>query len=121
MQGKYISRPGRHAAQDITRRATDLAAQLGEVAEEQARLQAILLHIAQLLPDVPLQQEPRPTDVPGFFTVAEVAGLLKVDRTTIYTWMDHRGLPFQYVGTRRRVRRDALERWMAQQAEAGRV
>jgi hypothetical protein len=81
MQGKYTTCSSRHAAQDTTRSATDLAAQLGEVAQEQARLRAILLHIAQLLPDVPLQHEPRPTDLPGFFTVAEVAGLLKVDRT----------------------------------------
>ncbi len=92
---------------------TDLAAEIRVLAEEHARLHTALTRIAGLLPTV---VPPRPAPVsPDYLTVADAARFLKVDRTTIYAWMDHEGMPFQYVGTRRRIRSDALEVWLADQ------
>jgi excisionase family DNA binding protein len=99
---------------------TELADQLGEVAQEQARLQAVLLRIVRLLPEARARQETRAQPARELLTVAEVAQFLKVDRATVYVWMYQRGLPFQYVGARRRIPRDALETWMAAQANDNR-
>lgn len=95
----------------------ELAARLREVAQEQVRLQATLSQIAVLLPQAQASPVPGSGGAAEYMTVAEVARLLKVNRTTIYAWMDQQGLPFQYVGSRRRVRRDALEAWLADQRD----
>lgn len=98
----------------------DLAEQLQNVAEEQTRVQAALTRIAGLLPLATAPHVSRSVERAAYLTVAEAAKLLKVDRTTIYAWMDQRGLPFQYVGTRRRISNIALEAWLATQADGPR-
>lgn len=99
---------------------TDLAEQLQMVAREQAHVYAALTHIAGLLPLVTAPRVIGPAERAEYLTVAEAAQLLKVDRTTIYAWMDQRELPFQYVGTRRRISSSALEAWVAEQAKGTR-
>lgn len=94
----------------------ELAARLREVAQEQVRLQATLSQIAGLLPQAEASPPPGPADGTDYLTVADVAALLKVNRTTVYAWMDRQGLPYRYVGARRRVRRDHLETWLAEHA-----
>lgn len=98
-----------------TATVADLAMQLQDVAEQQARLHATVVRIARLLPLVTVRREPISTETSDYLTVGDAAKLLKVDRSTVYAWMEHRRLPFQHVGTRRRIRRDALETWLNEQ------
>ena len=94
-----------------------LLTRLGTLTQEQAELQHLLGEILRLLAQ-PLSIPPRTSAVSeAFLTVPEVAALLKVHRATIYTWMAQRGLPSQYVGTRRRISRTALDHWLTEQAD----
>ncbi len=45
-----------------------------------------------------------------FLTVAEVAGLLKLNQQTVRNWIDQGSLPAVRVGRRVRIRRSVLER-----------
>jgi excisionase family DNA binding protein len=45
-----------------------------------------------------------------FLTVAEVAGLLKLNQQTVRNWIDQGSLPAVRVGRRVRIRRSDLER-----------
>jgi len=108
----------RHGKGPLT--VADLAEQLQHVAEEQARVQAALTRIAWLLPLATAPHVVESVERAEYLMVADAAKLLKVDRTTIYAWMDQRGLPFQYVGTRRRIRCAALEAWLAEQTDGSR-
>lgn len=98
----------------------DLAEQLQDVAEEQARVQAALTRIAGLLPLATAPHVAGSAERAEYLTVADAAKLLKVDRTTIYAWMEQKGLPFQYVGTRRRIKWAALDAWLAEQTDGPR-
>lgn len=48
---------------------------------------------------------------PQLLTVAEVAGLLRVEVSTIYVWTSKRKIPFRKVGGRLRFDRDEILRW----------
>jgi excisionase family DNA binding protein len=48
-----------------------------------------------------------------FMTVAEVAGLLKLNQQTVRNWIDQGSLPAVRVGRRVRIRRSDLERVLA--------
>jgi excisionase family DNA binding protein len=98
----------------------DLAEQLQNVAEEQARVQAALMRIAGLLPLATAPHVAGSGERTAYLTVADAAKLLKVDRTTIYAWIDQKGLPFQYIGTRRRIKGEALDAWLAEQTDGPR-
>lgn len=45
--------------------------------------------------------------------VDEVAKELRVTRKTVYDWMRDKGLDYEVVGGRRRIRRSALEAFIA--------
>jgi excisionase family DNA binding protein len=44
-----------------------------------------------------------------FLTVAEVAGVLKLNQQTVRNWIDHGSLPALHVGRRVRIRRSDFE------------
>jgi excisionase family DNA binding protein len=44
-----------------------------------------------------------------FLTVAEIAGILKLNQQTVRNWIDHGTLPALHVGRRVRVRRSDFE------------
>ena len=46
----------------------------------------------------------------SFLTVAEVAGMLKLNQQTVRNWIDQGSLPALRVGRRVRIRRSDLER-----------
>jgi excisionase family DNA binding protein len=48
---------------------------------------------------------------PQLLTVVEVAGLLRVEVSTIYVWTSKRRIPFRKVGGRLRFDRDEILRW----------
>lgn len=52
-----------------------------------------------------------PTDDSPLMTIAQVAEYLVVDRQTVYRLMNN-GLPYVTVGTRRRIRRSDLDRYI---------
>jgi excisionase family DNA binding protein len=49
-----------------------------------------------------------------FLTVAEVAGMLKLNQQTVRNWIDQGSLPALRVGRRVRIRRSDLDRVLAQ-------
>ena len=54
-----------------------------------------------------------------FLTVAEVAGILKLNQQTVRNWIDQGSLPALRVGRRVRIRRSDLERLLADGYTAG--
>ncbi len=54
-----------------------------------------------------------------FLTVAEVAGLLKLNQQTVRNWIDQGSLPAVRVGRRVRIRRSDLERVLAEGYSGG--
>jgi excisionase family DNA binding protein len=50
----------------------------------------------------------------SFLTVAEVAGLLKLNQQTVRNWIDQGSLPALKVGRRVRIRRSDFERLLAE-------
>jgi excisionase family DNA binding protein len=55
----------------------------------------------------------------SFMTVAEVAGLLKLNQQTVRNWIDQGSLPAVRVGRRVRIRQSDLERVLADGYSAG--
>jgi len=55
----------------------------------------------------------------SFLTVAEVAGLLKLNQQTVRNWIDQGSLPAVRVGRRVRIRRSDLERILDEGYSAG--
>ena len=55
----------------------------------------------------------------SFLTVAEVAGLLKLNQQTVRNWIDQGSLPAVRVGRRVRIRRSDLERLLDDGYSAG--
>jgi excisionase family DNA binding protein len=55
----------------------------------------------------------------SFLTVAEVAGMLKLNQQTVRNWIDQGSLPALRVGRRVRIRRSDFERVLAQSYTAG--
>jgi excisionase family DNA binding protein len=55
----------------------------------------------------------------SFLTVAEVAGMLKLNQQTVRNWIDQGSLPALRVGRRVRIRRSDFERLLAQSSTAG--
>lgn len=49
-----------------------------------------------------------------FFTVAEVAEMLKLNQQTVRNWIDQGSLPAVRIGRRVRIRRSELDRILAQ-------
>lgn len=47
------------------------------------------------------------------YTVGEVAQLFSVTKPTVYDWMKRRGLAWLRIGGRRRITRQAIERFIA--------
>jgi excisionase family DNA binding protein len=54
-----------------------------------------------------------------FLTVAEVAGLLKLNQQTVRNWIDQGSLPALRVGRRVRIRRSDLERVLERGSTTG--
>jgi excisionase family DNA binding protein len=54
----------------------------------------------------------------SFLTVAEVAGMLKLNQQTVRNWIDQGSLPALRVGRRVRIRRSDFERLLAQSSTA---
>ena len=48
-------------------------------------------------------------------TVAEAAKLLRIKRSTLYTWAYRRNIPSQKVGGALRFNKEALNRWLKAQ------
>jgi excisionase family DNA binding protein len=48
----------------------------------------------------------------SLLTVDETADLLRVKRSTLYTWVHRRQVPFQKVGSLLRFRKDDLAAWL---------
>jgi len=55
----------------------------------------------------------------SFLTVAEVAGMLKLNQQTVRNWIDQGALPALRVGRRVRIKRSDFERVLAQSYTAG--
>lgn len=55
----------------------------------------------------------------SFLTVAEVAGMLKLNQQTVRNWIDQGSLPALRVGRRVRIRRSDFERVLAESYTAG--
>ena len=55
----------------------------------------------------------------SFLTVAEVAGILKLNQQTVRNWIDQGSLPALRVGRRVRIKRSDFERVLAQSYTAG--
>jgi len=55
----------------------------------------------------------------SFLTVAEVAGMLKLNQQTVRNWIDQGSLPALRVGRRVRIRRSDFERVLAQAYTGG--
>ena len=49
-------------------------------------------------------------------TIQEAAGLLRVKKSTLYTWAYRRQIPSQKVGRSLRFRREDLEAWLQAQS-----
>jgi excisionase family DNA binding protein len=54
-----------------------------------------------------------------FLTVAEVAGILKLNQQTVRNWIDQGSLPALRVGRRVRIKRSDFERVLAESYTAG--
>lgn len=50
-------------------------------------------------------------------TISDLAKRLRVDRSTIYTYMNEKGLPYVVIGGRRRFRPDDVENWIEEQTK----
>ena len=62
------------------------------------------------------------SDTPdSFLTVAEVAGILKLNQQTVRNWIDQGSLPALRVGRRVRIRRSDFERILAEGYTGGSV
>lgn len=46
--------------------------------------------------------------------VRQVAEYCQVSRQTVYAWIKNDALPVEYAGSRIRVRKSTLDRWMAE-------
>jgi excisionase family DNA binding protein len=57
----------------------------------------------------------------SFLTVAEVAGMLKLNQQTVRNWIDQGSLPALRVGRRVRIKRSDFERVLADSYTAGGV
>jgi excisionase family DNA binding protein len=55
----------------------------------------------------------------SFLTVAEVAGMLKLNQQTVRNWIDQGSLPALRVGRRVRIKRSDFERVLAQAYTGG--
>jgi excisionase family DNA binding protein len=55
----------------------------------------------------------------SFLTVAEVAGMLKLNQQTVRNWIDQGSLPALRVGRRVRIKRSDFERVLARSYTAG--
>jgi excisionase family DNA binding protein len=55
----------------------------------------------------------------SFLTVAEVAGMLKLNQQTVRNWIDQGSLPALRVGRRVRIRRSDFDRVLAESYTAG--
>jgi excisionase family DNA binding protein len=55
----------------------------------------------------------------SFLTVAEVAGILKLNQQTVRNWIDQGSLPALRVGRRVRIKRSDFERVLAQSYTSG--
>jgi excisionase family DNA binding protein len=55
----------------------------------------------------------------SFLTVAEVAGILKLNQQTVRNWIDQGSLPALRVGRRVRIKRSDFERVLAQSYTGG--
>jgi excisionase family DNA binding protein len=55
----------------------------------------------------------------SFLTVAEVAGMLKLNQQTVRNWIDQGSLPALRVGRRVRIKRSDFERVLAESYTAG--
>jgi excisionase family DNA binding protein len=55
----------------------------------------------------------------SFLTVAEVAGMLKLNQQTVRNWIDQGSLPALRVGRRVRIKRSDFERVLEQSYTAG--
>jgi excisionase family DNA binding protein len=55
----------------------------------------------------------------SFLTVAEVAGILKLNQQTVRNWIDQGSLPALRVGRRVRIRRSDFERILAEGSTGG--
>jgi excisionase family DNA binding protein len=55
----------------------------------------------------------------SFLTVAEVAGMLKLNQQTVRNWIDQGSLPALRVGRRVRIKRSDFERVLAEAYTAG--
>ena len=55
----------------------------------------------------------------AFLTVAEVAGILKLNQQTVRNWIDQGSLPAHRVGRRVRIRRSDFEAVLAQSYTGG--
>jgi excisionase family DNA binding protein len=55
----------------------------------------------------------------SFLTVAEVAGMLKLNQQTVRNWIDQGSLPALRVGRRVRIKRSDFERVLAQSYTGG--
>jgi excisionase family DNA binding protein len=55
----------------------------------------------------------------SFLTVAEVAGILKLNQQTVRNWIDQGSLPALRVGRRVRIRRSDFERVLADSYTSG--
>ena len=51
----------------------------------------------------------------SLLTIDEAAKLLRVKRSTLYSWVHRRQIPFQKVGSLVRFRKDDLEAWLESQ------
>ena len=51
----------------------------------------------------------------SLLTIDEAAKLLRVKRSTLYSWVHRRQIPFQKVGSLVRFRKDDLEAWLEAQ------
>src|SRR5690242_14540294 len=60
------------------------------------------------------------TEAPdSFLTVAEVAGILKLNQQTVRNWIDQGSLPALRVGRRVRIKRSDFERVLAESYTSG--
>jgi excisionase family DNA binding protein len=61
--------------------------------------------------------QPEPDD--SFLTVAEVAGMLKLNQQTVRNWIDQGSLPALRVGRRVRIKRSDFDRVLAEAYTVG--
>jgi excisionase family DNA binding protein len=54
--------------------------------------------------------------VPTYLTIEQVAELFKINRSTVYLWID-RGMPSVKIGKTRRFIKEEIEEWISKQRE----